>query len=179
MNNSCLLLLRSSLSRSPEHHLPMRVVVIRTKPPEDETATITYAWTEPAQDSSEQFGELKLERSSWNCCSVVALASILPISRRWSSAERCTRDLSKRSVTLREHSGSPSAVMAFNTSGARFSRRKTCVTLVREIPCFRANSAWEPCSLLFSACCHSAARMTGLRYSRGTRLAFEPRGFPS
>jgi hypothetical protein len=80
MNNSCLLLPSSYLRRSPEHHLPMCVVVIRTKPPDDEVVTITYAGAEPAQDSSEEFGELKSARSSWNCCSVVALASMLPIS---------------------------------------------------------------------------------------------------
>jgi hypothetical protein len=80
MSNSCLFLPRSYLSRSPEYYLPMRVVVIRTMPPEDEIVTITSAGAEPAQDPSMEFGELKSERSSWNFCSVVTLASKLLIS---------------------------------------------------------------------------------------------------
>ena len=70
------------------------------------------------------------------------LANSLLIARRCLSAERCTRDLSTRSVTVREHSESPSAVIVCNTSEARFSRCNTCVTLAREMPCCRAKSAW-------------------------------------
>jgi hypothetical protein len=80
MSDSRLFLPRSYLSRSPEYHLPMRVAVIRIKPPEEEIAAFTSAGTEPAQDPSIEFGELRSERLSWRFCSVVTLASKLLIS---------------------------------------------------------------------------------------------------